>query len=97
MKFVKGTPEYELNWEMFFEMIDNIPMTRTERNELRIWVLKGYDIDANPWKYYEMDGSSMNYLKAYRIRFGASHGPWDSWEYAPYLTPDTSGDLTIAH
>ena len=44
-------------------------------------------------KLFEMDGSPMNYLKARRILFGASHGPWDSWEYAPYLKPDILIDL----
>ena len=42
-----------------------------------------------------MDGSPMNYLKAHRIRFGASHGPWDSWEFEPYLKMDRFGKLTI--
>ena len=97
MKFVTGTPEYDANWDLYFEMTDNIPMTRPERTELHFWVLRGNDINSNPWRFFEVDGSSMNYLKARRICFGASHGPWDSWEYDSYLTPDTDGNLTIIH
>ncbi len=95
MKYRKDTPEYDLNWEVYHEMVDAVPMTRPERSQLLRWVKDGNDIDSNPWKLFEMDGSPMNYLKARRILFGASHGPWDSWEYAPYLKPDTFGELTI--
>jgi hypothetical protein len=95
MRYLKGSPEYEINWEIFLEMDETIPMTRSERTHLRIWVVHGRDVGSNPWKYYELDGSDMNYLKAYRIRFGASHGAWDSWEYAPFLKKDLEGKLTI--
>ena len=95
MRYVKNSVEYEVNWEAFREMEELVPMTRSERSNLRRWVMDGNDVDSNPWKYFEMDGASMNYLKAHRIRFGASHGPWDSWEFEPYLTTDRSGKPSI--
>ena len=65
-------------------------MTIQEREQLRKWATEGHDVDSNPWKVYEPDGSDMNYLKAYRILHGVSHEIWDSWEFDPYLceTPD---------
>ena len=95
MKYKKDTPEYEVNWAIYHEMADAVPMTHSERSHLLKWVKDGNDIDSNPWKYFEMDGSPMNYLKAHRIRFGASHGSWDSWEFEPYLMMDRFGKLTI--
>ena len=95
MKYKKDTPEYEVNWAIYHEMADAVPMTRSERSHLLKWVKDGNDIDSNPWKYFEMDGSPMNYLKAHRIRFGASHGSRDSWEFEPYLMMDRFGKLTI--
>ena len=95
MRYVKNSVEYEVNWEAFHEMEELIPMTRSEHSHLHRWVKEGYDVDSNPWKYFEMDGTPMNYLKAHRIRFGASHDPWDSWEFEPYLTTDRSGKPSI--
>ncbi len=95
MRYIKGSPEYEANWEAFLEMDEAVPMTHSERLHLRRWVMYGHNVDSNPWKYFDLDGSAMNYLKAHRIRFGASHGAWDSWEYEPYLIKDLEGYLTI--
>ena len=88
MRYVTHSPEYIANSDSLMELEVSIPMTLSERNKIREWVQHGYDIDSNPWNAFEEDGSSMNYLKAYRIKFGASHGPWDSWEYESYWSWD---------
>lgn len=95
MRYVRGTDEYNVNYDLLLEMEEAIPMTRSERSHLRQWVHDGNDIQSNPWKYFEIDGTSMNYLKAFRLRFGASHGEWDSWEYDTYMIPDRSGKRLI--
>ena len=95
MRYVRGTSEYYLNCDYLLEMEEEIPMTLSERSHLRNWVHDGNDIMSNPWKYFEVDGTSMNYLKAFRLRFGASHGEWDSWEYDTYMIPDGSGKRLI--
>ena len=95
MKYWKGSPEFEYNMDAMHEMEDSIPMTRYERDNLHIWVQHGHDIDTNPWKIFETDGTPMGFLKAFRVQFGYPHGPWDSWEYENYLKPDTSGNLSI--
>ena len=56
MRYVKNSVEYEVNWEAFHEMEELIPMTRSEHSHLHRWVKEGYDVDSNPWKYFEMDG-----------------------------------------
>ena len=81
MIYKKGSIDYAVNLESLREMEMIVPMTSYEREDLRRWVKSGHDIDSNPWHYYEADYSEMNYLKARRILFGASHGFWDSWEY----------------
>lgn len=95
MRFLKGSPEYDLNWDRYHEMSETIPMTRSERSQLLQWVKAGNSVDSNPWKCFELDGSPMNFLKARRILFGASHGPWDSWEFEPFLKADIFGNLSI--
>lgn len=95
MKYPKGTPEFEFNMDAMHEMEDSIPMTRSERENLHFWVQHGNDIDTNPWKIFETDGSPMGFLKALRILQGYPHGPWDSWEYDNYLKLDTSGYPSI--
>lgn len=87
MIYAEGSVEYAVNLESLHEMEEVVPMTLRERSLLRAWVKRGHDLDSNPWKIFEPDGSNMNYLKALRIRVGASHGPWDSWEFAPYIGP----------
>ena len=82
MIYKKGSVDYEVNLETVHEMEEVVPMTSIERQYLRSWVKAGHDIDTNPFHLCELDGSSMNFLKARRIVFGASHGPWDTWEYA---------------
>ncbi len=95
MKYRKGSPEFEFNLDSMREMEDVIPMTRPERDRLHIWVQHGNDVNTNPWRIFEPDGSPMCFLKALRVRQGCSHGPWDSWEFANYLIPDYFGKLTI--
>ena len=95
MKYKKGSPEFEFNLDAMHQMENFIPMTHKERENLHFWVQHGHDIDTNPWKMFETDGSPMCYLKALRIRQGYPHGPWDSWEYESFLIPDVDGNLTI--
>ena len=80
MKYRKNSAEYEVNWEAFHEMSDLIPMTRPERNALRNWTRRGYDVDTNPWNYTDGDGWPLNFLQAYRLKNGYSNGPWDYWK-----------------
>ena len=84
MIYTRDSIDYHVNLESLHEMEECVPMTLSERNAIRLWAKIGHDIDSNPWKMYESDGHSMNYLKALRIRRGSSHGPWDSWEYASF-------------
>jgi len=81
MKYVKGSVDYEINFESYREMLNLIPTTRIERLHLLHWVQLGHDVDTNPWGFLNADGSPMNFLHGYRIRRGYSHGPWDDWEY----------------
>ena len=66
-----------------------------KRTLLHYWVQFGNDIDTNPWKIYEPDGSSMGFLKALRVCQGFPHGPWDSWEYADCILPENPGFSVI--
>lgn len=91
MIYKKGSVDYEVNRCSLREMEEFVPMTLQERARLRQWVKEGHDVDSNPWKIYEPDGSDMNFLKAYRIKYGASHGMWDTWEYDPYLDKNPDG------
>ena len=95
MIYAKESLEYDMNFVSLREMEEAIPMTLSERSRLHWWAKRGNDINSNPWKFFEPDGSPMNFLKAFRIQFGVSHGPWDSWEYEAYMTPDRSGQHWI--
>ncbi len=87
MRYKKGSVDYAVNLEALREMEEVVPMTRHERECLRNWARSGHDIDSNPWHYHESDHREMNYLKARRIIYGASHGAWDSWEFdLPWIT-----------
>ena len=90
MIYAKGSIEYDMNFALLREMEETIPMTLSERSRLHWWAKRGNDINSNPWKFFEPDGSPMNFLKAFRIQFGAPRGPWDSWEYETYMIPDGS-------
>lgn len=88
--YKRGTVDYNVNMVSLQEMEEVVPMTSSERQCLRNWAKGGHDVDSNPWNYYESDFSEMNYLKARRIKYGTSHGPWDSWEYdIPVIWYDT--------
>lgn len=95
MRYVKGSEDYLANLEGLREMEEDIPMTRFERARLRNWVKDGHDIESNPWNDLNSDSSPMNYLKALRIRYGASHGPWDFWEFEVPWKWDISGHVLI--
>ena len=92
MRYQKESYEYRMNWNAFHQMEEVVPMTSIERSKLKDWVITGHDLESNPWRYFEPDGSPMNYLKALRIRCGSSHGPWDSWEYAVHLVLNSESD-----
>ena len=95
MIYARDSFEYHTNYEAFKELEEYVPMTRFERESIRLWVKFGYDIDTNPWKMCEVDGQTMNYLKALRIRCGASHGPWESWEYEPFVCNRDDGFYVV--
>ena len=80
----KKSMEYQINREALHEMEQIVPMTLEERAALRKWVKAGHEVDSNPWDYYEGDGYPMNYLQAYRIKYGYSSGPWDYWTGSPH-------------
>ena len=79
MKYVKGSIEYDVNRAALQEMEEDVPMTLSERNAIRNWVHKGHELESNPWKYTDELGYELNYLQAYRMVHGYSHGPWDTW------------------
>ena len=48
------------------EFEERIPMTPTEKREVRKWVRNGNRVCENPWYYYYDNCSEMNYLDALR-------------------------------
>lgn len=80
MRADKDSIDYQVNLAALQEMEEAVPMTLRERRCLRKWVLKGNEIESNPWNYMDSDGMPLNYLQAFRIRFGYSSGPWDYWK-----------------
>ena len=95
MTYRKGSSDFSLNLVALSEMEEIVPMTSFERAYIRAWVKSGHDLDSNPWNYLESDGVPMNYLKAYRIRYGASHGTWDHWEFDQSWILDESSSTII--
>ena len=80
MTYDRNSFEYEMNQAAFHEMDNFIPMTRPERDALRRWVNAGNDLAVNPWNYLDSEGLPINYLQAYRLKFGYHYGPWDYWK-----------------
>lgn len=76
----KKSMDYQINLEELLEMEKAVPMTLRERSCLRRWVHKGNEVESNPWGYIDSDGLPLNYLQAFRIKFGYSSGPWDYWK-----------------
>ena len=76
----KESIDYQINLCALQKMEDVVPMTRKERYMLRQWVRSGHEIESNPWEYLDSDGWQLNYLQAYRLEYGYSSGPWDSWK-----------------
>ena len=81
--YMRDSVDYEVNREILKEMEEVVPMTLSERHKLRIWVRNGHDVESNPWGYLDSDGCPMNYIQAYRLEFGYSSGPWDTWKGPP--------------
>lgn len=75
----KNSIDYKVNIWSLHEMEEVVPMTLYERKYLRKWVRSGHEIDSNPWGYFDSDGMPLNYLQAYRLKYGYSSGPWDYW------------------
>ena len=48
MRFDRKSADYEANIKAFEDMDLYVPMTRVERNALRSWARKGYDVETNP-------------------------------------------------
>ena len=80
MRFPRHSIDYELNWCALREMEEIVPMTKSERRAIHKWVAKGFDIESNPWNATDEEGLPLNYLRAYRLEFGFSSGPWDFWK-----------------
>lgn len=72
--------DYQNNLIALEEMEKLVPMTRQERDCLRIWVHMGHEAESNPWHYLDGDGLQLNFLEAFRLRYGYSSGPWDYWK-----------------
>lgn len=80
MRYDKHSIDYQVNMEALHEMEECVPMTKPERNAVRRWVKKGYELDSNPWDCLDTDGMPLNYLQAYRLYYGCSSGPWNDWK-----------------
>lgn len=74
MRADKDSIDYQVNLVALQEMEEAVPMTLRERQCLRKWVRKGNEVESNPWNYMDSDGMPLNYLQAFRIRFGYSSG-----------------------
>ena len=79
MKYPRDSFEYRINIDALHEMELCVPMTLRERNAIRSWVNKGYELESNAWNSVDEFGDPLNYLQAYRLEFGYSSGPWDNW------------------
>ena len=56
MRFDRKSADYEANIEAFEDMTLYVSMTLVERNALRSWARKRYDVETNPWEYTDCDG-----------------------------------------
>ena len=79
MIYDKDSMYYQLNQAEPEDMERHVPMTIRERTAIRFWVRRGHSVESNPWDYRDSSGEPMNFLQAYRIRFGYVRGPWDYW------------------
>ena len=80
MIYDKNSIDYQVNIWALHEMEEIVPMTLYERKCIRKWVRTGHEIESNPWDYTDSDGLPLNYLQAFRLKYGFSSGPWDSWK-----------------
>ncbi|MFR0848614.1 MAG: hypothetical protein ACLSG9_12120 [Eubacterium sp.] len=72
MKPDKNSMDYQLNLLALEEMENLVPMTLHERTCIRKWVKSGHEIESNPWHYLDADGMPLNYLQAFRLKYGIS-------------------------
>ena len=79
MIYDKSSFDYQSNKAELEVMEIYVPMNIRERTAIRSWVKRGHNIGYNTWEYRDSSGELMNYLQAYRIRFGYIRGPWDYW------------------
>jgi len=75
----KKSIDYQVNLWTLHEMEEVVPMTLYERKAIHKWVRSGHEIESNPWNYLDSDGMPLNFLQAYRLKYGYSSGPWDYW------------------
>ena len=75
----KKSIDYQVNLWALHEMEEVVPMTLYERKAIHKWVRSGHEIESNPWNYLDSDGMPLNFLQAYRLKYGYSSGPWDYW------------------
>lgn len=80
MMIDKESMDYHCNLMELDDMEDRIPMTRNERNCIRKWVRNGHSIETNPWNYTDSDNYQLNYLQAFRLKYGYPSGRWDYWK-----------------
>ena len=80
MKPHKNSMDYQLNLLALEEMENLVPMTLHERTCIRKWVKSGHEIESNPWHYLDADGMPLNYLQAFRLKYGYPSGPWNYWK-----------------
>ena len=74
MKPDKNSMDYQLNLLALEEMENLVPMTLHERTCIRKWVKSGHEIESNPWHYLDADGMPLNYLQAFRLKYGVDLG-----------------------
>ena len=92
MKPDKNSMDYQLNLLALEEMENLVPMTLHERTCIRKWVKSGHEIESNPWHYLDADGMPLNYLQAFRLKYGYPSGPWNYWK-----GPDEQFLLSLIH
>lgn len=90
MRFNKHSLDYEVNLEALHEIEELIPMTLHERECLRGWARSGHPVDSNPWNYCEGDGIQLNYLLAFRLRYGFPSRTWETWVGEHYVLDENN-------
>lgn len=48
--------------------------------QLNLLALEEMEIESNPWHYLDANGMPLNYLQAFRLKYGYPSGPWNYWK-----------------